>query len=1668
MGGAGPTGDVASVAFQMDVGRAESIEDVLISTSTTTDDTAPADGTFTPIPGGIGKVTIQRKPGSSQALVLATVPVSAVGPGVDIGKYGFNDGTFCIFHTSTSNDRRLWFRVRGTGTDGVTPIVSSKVGSIIRFTDARYACSGGPILSNPEITSIGGTPQTAGTQNATVGVGQSFDVSVEGHTDDGAYTGLRWRIRNTHTGDMFVRNPGNTAYQACADPCTGTNGQLLSVPSSPSGTVQSFTVPGVPARGRWVVEGAPQGDGGDNNRIFRIATVLANSQVANSPEISISGAPGPRPNTNSSWTLTADVSDTADSSSAFNTQGGRGQTIEWDLNNNQTDGLQGDGFEVRYDGDAGTNLTAAELTQAFTTAGKTPGPYTIRARVTDNGALLSNDASARSKIASVSFTINSPPVATTETIDFEADDTQPQDVEFKAVDDDGDPYTVAVTPAIDNDGSVSGPGNSKQYWWPAAYTGSDTFSFIATDDKLATGPSGTLTVRVRPNSTIDVAAPSGSNPVPASNYLGATTSTDAEFSFSSPQSPVISYECRLLNDGDVVEDWVTCASGASGSYDYSGLADGLHRFEVRAVNAEGQKDGTPAFRTWRVDNTTPVTLLRITPPSDRPAVQPRATNDPTPTYAFEVDDRSPEEFVTYECRIMTGPDAGVWKPCAAPSSPAGSGPETFAGPGSNFGYPVPFDEGVYDIEIRATDDVGLTGPVLQERFRVDLTPPVTSIASGPDGLINARDINLAVTSTEPFSTFACVLTGLNQGVLFDGMCPGGANPVFTGLADDEYTLEITAIDPATNRDPSPPVADFEIDATNPETTGGDVDFGSGVTLDRLTKSRRITVAFSGTDNRALDFYQCRLDSTDDEAWAVCAPPETYSGLADGTHKLEIRARDEATNVDPTPLVIEWTIDRTPPVTTIDVAPDPVSNDTGPDIEFSTSETAASECQVDGGPWSACSSPASVATLLGGPLSDGPHTFSVRATDPAGNLEGTPASVTWDQDTVVPEVEIVAAPAVFSPQGDAQFGWTVKDGSPAVDAPEVGTECRFDGGTWDPCPRTLTIPSPANGSHTFDVRATDGAGNSATASHSWEVLGSPPGAPQIDNASVEEGQVTRLSTVTFAFSHPDEALPSFGRFECKLDDGTWAECESPHTRTGLSDGPHTLHLRAIDAASNIGSVLTRSWDVQTGAPVTTINTGPDGLTSQRSASISFSSDRPGTFECKLNQAPWDACSSPVDLSDLADSSYTFRVRAMSSVVPAGVKDPTPPSRTWTVDGTAPETTILTSPTGTTEETIAQVTFESDDPDAGFQCKLNDAPFDSCSSPLNLSNLATGAKELSIRAIDAAGNVDESPETATWTVVAPPPQVCPPGTQGTPPDCAEIPPVTGDEMVGQLTGGSLTLAALGSVPLPADQLKLTGAIDDDGNWQVPQAGVEFLPIEQTIDAPGIGQVTVKISITATGPGNGTLPNGGGSASFSLPVQAKLEASLGGVPLIGPTSDCFLRPIQFTLSGTYDEGAKTATLSSPRVTFPQVSAGCGPLGGTVNSLLELPRSDIEISLDLAFTRTVKAPSIAKPAVKAPKSVKSGKSVKLRATVRNAGTAAASNVKVCVQSPPTLVKGAAERCRTISQVAAGASATATFNLKTKKNKKGKKARFLVTAEYAAAGGGKIITRTGHVTLMK
>src|SRR6476659_5763239 len=69
----------------------------------------------------------------------------------------------------------------------------------------------------------------------------------------------------------------------------------------------------------------------------------------------------------------------------------------------------------------------------------------------------------------------------------------------------------------------------------------------------------------------------------------------------------------------------------------------------------------------------------------------------------------------------------------------------------------------------------------------------------------------------------------------------------------------------------------------------------------------------------------------------------------------------------------------------------------------SSGVAGTECRLDLGSWVTCSSG------VGYSVTEGSQTFSVRATDNAGNVETSPASFTWLVDTSAPS-SAAGAPA----------------------------------------------------------------------------------------------------------------------------------------------------------------------------------------------------------------------------------------------------------------------------------------------------------------------------------------------------------------------------------------------------------------------------------------------------------------------------------------------------------------------------------------------------------------------------------------------------------------------------------------------------------------------------------
>jgi hypothetical protein len=257
----------------------------------------------------------------------------------------------------------------------------------------------------------------------------------------------------------------------------------------------------------------------------------------------------------------------------------------------------------------------------------------------------------------------------------------------------------------------------------------------------------------------------------------------------------------------------------------------------------------------------------------------------------------------------------------------------------------------------------------------DTTPPNTTITSGPSGGTNDRTPTFGFSSSEAGSSFQCRVDS--------GSFATCSSPHTTAqLADGSHTFQVRATDAAGNTDSTPASRTFTVDGSAPQTT---IDSGPA----GLTSDRTPTFGFSSSEGGSS--FECKLDSG---SFAACASPHTTAELADGAHTLQVRATDAAGNTDATPDSRTFTVDATPPQTTISSGPSGTTHDPTPSYAFSSSEAGSSfQCSVDSGPFASCSSPNSA-----GPLADGPHSFRVRAVDPAGNVDPTPSQRSLTLDT----------------------------------------------------------------------------------------------------------------------------------------------------------------------------------------------------------------------------------------------------------------------------------------------------------------------------------------------------------------------------------------------------------------------------------------------------------------------------------------------------------------------------------------------------------------------------------------------------------------------------------------------------------------------------------------------
>jgi bacillolysin len=178
------------------------------------------------------------------------------------------------------------------------------------------------------------------------------------------------------------------------------------------------------------------------------------------------------------------------------------------------------------------------------------------------------------------------------------------------------------------------------------------------------------------------------------------------------------------------------------------------------------------------------------------------------------------------------------------------------------------------------------------------------------------------------------------------------------------------------------------------------------TIGRRSRNRAVAVSWGGAADTqsGIDGFSYLWDTnptavpdmtkdSEENANGATSPP-----LADGTHYFHLRTRDNAGNWTATVHLGPFSIDATPPQTTINSKTIARRSAT---FRFRSSESGSTfACSLDGRAFTPCTSPRSYRGL-----SPRAHTFRARARDQAGNADPSPATASFrtGPSCVVPNV-----------------------------------------------------------------------------------------------------------------------------------------------------------------------------------------------------------------------------------------------------------------------------------------------------------------------------------------------------------------------------------------------------------------------------------------------------------------------------------------------------------------------------------------------------------------------------------------------------------------------------------------------------------------------------------------
>lgn len=688
--------------------------------------------------------------------------------------------------------------------------------------------------------------------------------------------------------------------------------------------------------------------------------------------------------------------------------------------------------------------------------------------------------------------------------------------------------------------------------------------------------------------------------------------------------------------------------------------------------------------------------------------------------------------------------------------------------------------GTHVLSVTATDTSGNSGTATYT-WAVDtaLTPTALFVQSSlPDYKTNVTTANISLDTS--VTKYKFVLSTKPSGTIIDPaspentLLPQTTHIGLTTMPQGIYVLDVYGYDEVTALYQTyPTTVTWEVDTIAPSSVTV-----SGIPTGGLTNATTLSLTVSGSD---LVFYKYLIVNpadgyvvtpTQDQDTSI-ATKINFTSLPEGPYTISIWGRDTAGNWQTSPTTANFTIDRIAPVVTL-APPETPTNTISQTLSGTFNDptavvTISANTEAVGGTAlldTAAVPPTWSFTVKG--LRNGSNLITVKATDPAGNIGTTAATITLA--TNLPLAVVSGYPASITNQTSATLTVT---GTNNV----VNYKYRLDGGPYipggtdfaqsTPIATPITVSGLGEGEHTVQVIGRDIAGNwqEAPTTIAWIVDTTSPEAVLTPAALASP---TSATSATFVVGGSEVVS-----YRYSFDNGpeqAEAKISLPIKLSGISSGEHTLTVTGKDMAGNwqnAGTATSVTWTVQTASPVITIDqTVPENpITASATFSMSGTAVSSASASIVLvrveNETTKAAANAilvgttwSIDNQLLVPGTNRIVVTAIDSSGNAASK-----TAIFIRTTTQPTAVVLSgTPKSVSNANAASLTIGGADVVAyKYMLKLNSGSSSysaevSVSQKLLLSNLADGQYELSILGRDFAGTwQDEAePTLVTWTV------------------------------------------------------------------------------------------------------------------------------------------------------------------------------------------------------------------------------------------------------------------------------------------------------------------------------